>query len=57
MPVHKATQNGKSGYQWGNSGKVYTGAGAKAKATAQGRAAYANGYKSKDSTKSKGSKR
>jgi hypothetical protein len=45
MPVHKATKNGKSGYQWGNSGKVYTGAGAQAKAAAQGRAAHAAGYK------------
>lgn len=43
MPVHK---KGK-GYQWGNSGKVYTGKGAKKKAAAQGRAAYANGYKGK----------
>lgn len=41
MPVHK--QGG--GYQWGSKGKVYTGAGAKEKAAAQGRAAYANGYK------------
>lgn len=41
MPVHKAG----SGYQWGNHGKVYHGAGAQAKAAAQGRAAYANGYR------------
>jgi len=47
MPVHKATsKSGKSGYQWGNHGKVYTGAGAKEKAAAQGRAAHAAGYKS-----------
>jgi len=45
MPVHKATEKGKEGYQWGNHGKVYTGKDAKAKAAAQGRAAYANGYK------------
>ena len=45
MPVHKTTKNGKSGYQWGNSGRVYTGPGAEARAAAQGRAAYANGYK------------
>jgi hypothetical protein len=43
MPVHKA----KGGYQWGNSGKVYKGKGAKEKAAEQGQAAYANGYKGK----------
>lgn len=41
MPVHAA----KGGYQWGGHGKVYKGKGAKAKAAAQGRAAYASGYK------------
>ena len=41
MPVHKTG----SGYQWGNHGKVYKGPGAAAKAAAQGRAAYANGYR------------
>lgn len=45
MPVHKKG----SGYQWGNHGKVYTGPNAKEKAAAQGRAAYANGYKGKAS--------
>lgn len=35
MPVHKA---GRSGYQYGKQGKVYRGPGAKARATAQGRA-------------------
>jgi hypothetical protein len=43
MPVHKS----KGGYQWGNSGKVYKGKGAKEKAAAQGKAAFANGYKGK----------
>lgn len=43
MPVRKVS----GGYQWGHHGKVYKGKGAKAKATAQGRAAYANGYKGK----------
>jgi hypothetical protein len=38
MPVHKKG----SGYQWGNSGKVYTGKGAKAKAAKQGRAVKAS---------------
>ncbi len=41
MPVHKSG----SGCQWGGHGKVYRGAGARAKATAQGRAAYAHGYR------------
>jgi len=40
MPVRKQG----SGYQWGSRGKVYTGAGAREKAAAQGRAAYASGY-------------
>jgi hypothetical protein len=43
MPVRKV----KGGYQWGNSGKVYKGKGAKKKAEEQGRAAFANGYKEK----------
>ena len=51
MPVKKinTTRQGKpaTGYKWGESGKVYTGPGAKAKAAAQGRAAYASGYKGK----------
>ena len=38
---------GKGCYKWGNSGKKYCGKGAKAKATKQGKAAYANGYKGK----------
>lgn len=42
MPVHKAPGGG---WQWGNSGKVYKGARARKKAAAQGRAAYANGYR------------
>lgn len=40
MPVRKV----KGGYRWGSHGKVYRGKGAKAKATRQGRAAYASGY-------------
>jgi hypothetical protein len=47
MPVHKVTKNGKTGYQWGNSGKVYTGKDAEKKASEQGRAAHANGFKEK----------
>lgn len=38
MPVHKV----KGGYKWGSHGHVYK---SKAKAAAQGRAAYANGYR------------
>ena len=46
MPVHKTHgPNGKVGYQWGNTGKVYTGPGAAQKAAKQGQAAYASGYK------------
>jgi hypothetical protein len=45
MPVHKVTVDGKEGYKWGTSGKVYTGPGAKEKAARQGQAAYANGYR------------
>lgn len=43
MPIRKV----KGGYQWGKSGKIYKGKGAKQKAAKQARAAYANGYKSK----------
>lgn len=43
MPVHKVG----SGYQWGNHGKVYRGSGAHEKASKQGQAAHANGYKDK----------
>ena len=45
MPVHKVMKDGKPGYQWGHSGKVYTGPGAATKAAKQGQAAYAAGYK------------
>ena len=37
MPVRKV---GTDSYQWGNSGKVYTGKGAKEKAERQGRVIY-----------------
>lgn len=53
MPVHRTTAGSKPAYQWGEHGKKYTfKAGdkasrraAKAKATAQGQAAHANGYR------------
>lgn len=47
MPVHKVRENGKVGYKWGTSGKVYFGSGAAEKAAKQGQAAHANGYKGK----------
>lgn len=47
MPVHRVVKNGRVGYQWGQHGRVYTGPGARNKAAAQGRAAYAAGYRSK----------
>ena len=40
MPVQKT----QGGYRWGQSGKVYP---TKAQAEAQGRAAYASGYREK----------
>ena len=42
MPVHR-TKSG--GYKWGKSGKTYYGKGAKGKASRQGRAIRASGYK------------
>jgi hypothetical protein len=48
MPVRKV---GPNSYQWGNSGKVYTGKDAKAKAERQGRAIYASGYREAESYK------
>ena len=47
MPVHKVRKNGQTCYQWGRSGKIYCGKGAKAKAQKQARAIYASGYKGK----------
>jgi len=38
MPVKRCSSKGKSGYRWGDSGKCYTGSGAKSKAAKQGRA-------------------
>jgi len=48
MPVHKV---GKDCYQWGKSGKVYCGKGAKQKAQKQGQAVRASGYKEKKNDK------
>lgn len=46
MPVRKT---GKSGYQYGKSGKVYHGEHAKEKAEKQAKAIHASGYKEKSS--------
>ena len=46
MPVKRVP----GGYQWGNSGKVYP---TTAQAEAQGRAAYAAGYREKPTSKKK----
>ena len=51
MPVRKVSLKGKVGYQWGKSGKVYTGPSAKQKAAAQGAAARAAGYREKPKRK------
>lgn len=45
MPIQQCSSGGKSGYKWGESGKCYTGPGARAKAGRQASAAYAHGYK------------
>ena len=45
MPVQRCQSKGKKGYKWGKSGKCYTGPQAKIKATKQGRAVRASGYK------------
>jgi len=44
MPVRRV----RGGWQWGSKGKVYR---SKAKAAAQGRAAYAHGYRPKKGKK------
>ena len=46
MPVRRVQgPGGKVGYQWGTTGKIYTGSDAQAKAAAQGHAAYRSGYR------------
>ena len=47
MAAHKTTYKGKVAYQWGKSGKKYTGPGAEEKAEKQGWAVRASGYKKK----------
>ena len=52
MPVRRVQgPGGKIGYQWGESGKIYTGPDAKEKAARQGRAAYRAGYRPKPGEK------
>ena len=53
MPVRKVIKDGKVGYQWGTSGRVYTGPGAAQKAAQQGQAAYAAGYRGMGNGKKK----
>jgi len=46
MPVIKVKgPGGKIGYQWGRTGKIYTGPGARERAERQGRAIYSTGYR------------
>ena len=47
MPIKSCTEKGKSGKQWGNHGKCYTGKDAKKKAQTQAKAAYSSGYRGK----------
>jgi len=44
MPIRVCSVNGKSGFKWGNSGKCYTGPGARKKAAAQAAAIFSAGY-------------
>ena len=45
MPVHRVKTPKGIGYRWGNHGHIYYGKDAREQAAAQGRAAYAAGYK------------
>lgn len=56
MPVRKGTENGRVYYQWGTAGTKYFGSSGQARAEAQGRAAYASGYRSQGNTKPRLSK-
>jgi hypothetical protein len=50
MPVQKLMRAGKAMYRYGDSGKVYA---TREEAEKQGRAMYASGYRSKESTETK----
>lgn len=53
MPIKKCKQDGKNGWKYGDSGKCYTGPGAKKKAIRQGLAEqYSGGPKFESRTKS-----
>jgi hypothetical protein len=46
MPVKRVQgPNGRTGYRWGTTGKIYTGPDARERAAAQGRAARRSGYR------------
>lgn len=47
MPIKRCTKNGKSGWKYGDSGKCYTGKGAKARAKRQMRAIKASQKRNK----------
>jgi hypothetical protein len=52
MPVRRIQgPRGQVGYQWGTTGKIYTGPDAMARAKAQGQAAYRSGYRPKPGEK------
>jgi hypothetical protein len=46
MPLKECQENNKNGWKWGDSGKCYTGPGAKKKALKQGRAIETQKYSS-----------
>ena len=48
MPIRKITRDGRVGYRWGSHGKIYWGAGGRAKALLQAQAAHAAGYRGSD---------
>jgi hypothetical protein len=50
MPIHKVTKNGKTGYQYGTHGTVYT---SRAKAVKQAQAIHASGFKEPAKKKTK----
>lgn len=52
MPIQRITKGGETFYRWGNSGKMYR---KREDAEKQAAAAYASGYKKKESTATKDS--
>jgi len=45
MPIQTIRKDGRVGYRWGDSGKIYWGTGGRAKAALQAQAARSAGYK------------